>query len=86
MNFLDRIKKLINRILNTLQKSNSINGIEDASTTSEISIIDTSTLNINRVLTVEEKQRLETYSKEIDISSNQIMEYGNVKKKIKSKY
>lgn len=77
MNFLDRIKKLINRILNTLQKSNSINGIEDASTTSEISIIDTSTLNINRVLTVEEKQRLETYSKEIDISSNQIMEYGN---------
>ena len=54
-----------------------MNSIENAPTTSKISIIDTSNLDINRVLTDEEKRRVEAYSQEIDISSNKIIEYGN---------
>lgn len=56
---------------------NSSNSIENESVTNKLSIIDTSSLNINRVLTDEEKQRLKNYSQEIDLSSNQIIEYGN---------
>lgn len=77
MNFLDKIKNVINRIFYNPKKLNSINGIENAPTTSKISIIDTSNLDINRVLTDEEKQKVEAYSQEIDLSSNQIIEYGN---------
>ena len=77
MNFLDKIKNVINRIFYNPKKLNSINGIENAPTTSKISVIDTSSLDINRVLTDEEKQKVEAYSQEIDLSSNQIIEYGN---------
>ena len=77
MNFLDKIKNVINRIFYNPKKLNSINGIENAPTTSKISIIDTSNLDINRVLTDEEKQKVEAYSQEIDLTSNQIIEYGN---------
>ena len=77
MNFLDKIKNVINRIFYNPQKLNSMNGIENAPTTSKISIIDTSSLDINRVLTDEEKQKVEAYSQEIDLSSNKIIEYGN---------
>ncbi len=77
MNFLDKIKNVINRIFYNPKRLNSMNGIENAPTTSKISIIDTSNLDINRVLTDEEKQKVEAYSQEIDLSSNQIIEYGN---------
>ena len=77
MNFLDKIKNVINRIFYNHKKLNSMNGIENAPTTSKISIIDTSSLDINRVLTDEEKQKVEAYSQEIDLSSNQIIEFGN---------
>ena len=77
MNFLDKIKNVINRIFYNPKKLNSINGIENAPTTSKISVIDTSSLDINRVLTDEEKQKVEAYSQEIDLTSNQIIEYGN---------
>ena len=77
MNFLDKIKNVINRIFYNPKKLNSMNSIENAPTTSKISIIDTSNLDINRVLTDEEKRRVEAYSQEIDISSNKIIEYGN---------
>ena len=77
MNFLDKIKNVINKIFYNPKKLNSINGIENAQTTSKISIIDTSNLDINRVLTDEEKQKVEAYSQEIDLSSNKIIEYGN---------
>ena len=56
---------------------NSSHSIENESVTNKISIIDTSSLNINRVLTDEEKQRLKNYSQEIDLSNNQIIEYEN---------
>ena len=77
MNFLDKIKNVINRIFYNPKRLNSMNGIENAPTTSKISVIDTSSLDINRVLTDEEKQKVEAYSQEIDLSSNQIIEYGN---------
>lgn len=77
MNFLDKIKNVINRIFYNPKRLNSMNGIENAPTTSKISIIDTSNLDINRVLTDEEKRRVEAYSQEIDLSSNKIIEYGN---------
>ena len=77
MNLFNKIKNVINRIFYNPKKLNSINGIENAPTTSKISIIDTSNLDINRVLTDEEKQKVEAYSQEIDLSSNQIIEYGN---------
>ena len=77
MNLFNKIKNVINRIFYNPKKLNSINGIENAPTTSKISVIDTSSLDINRVLTDEEKQKVEAYSQEIDLSSNQIIEYGN---------
>lgn len=83
MNFLDKIKNVINRIFYNPKKLNSINSIENAPTTSKISVIDTSSLDINRVLTDEEKQKVEAYSQEIDLTSNQIIEYGNeISKKV----
>ena len=77
MNLFNKIKNIINRIFYNPKRLNSMNGIENAPTTSKISIIDTSSLDINRVLTDEEKQKVEAYSQEIDLSSNQIIEYGN---------
>ena len=77
MNLFNKIKNVINRIFYNPKKLNSINGIENAPTTSKISVIDTSSLDINRVLTDEEKQKVEEYSQEIDLSSNKIIEYGN---------
>ena len=77
MNLFNKIKNVINRIFYNPKRLNSMNGIENAPTTSKISIIDTSNLDINRVLTDEEKRRVEAYSQEIDISSNKIIEYGN---------
>ena len=77
MNLFNKIKNVINRIFYNPKRLNSINGIENAPTTSKISIIDTSSLDINRVLTDEEKQKVEAYSQVIDLSSNKIIEYGN---------
>ena len=77
MNVFDNVKKIISRIFYNLSMINSNNSIENESVTNKISIIDTSSLNINRVLTDEEKQRLKNYSQEIDLSNNQIIEYEN---------
>ena len=77
MNLFNKIKNVINRIFYNSKRLNAMNGIENAPTTSKISVIDTSSLDINRVLTDEEKQKVETYSQEIDLTSNQIIEYGN---------
>ena len=57
MNVFDNVKKIISRIFYNLSMINSNNSIENESVTNKISIIDTSSLNINRVLTDEEKQR-----------------------------
>ena len=77
MNVFDNVKKIISRIFYNLSMINSSHSIENESVTNKISIIDTSSLNINRVLTDEEKQRLKNYSQEIDLSNNQIIEYEN---------
>lgn len=77
MGIFAKVKKIISRIFSNLSVLNSSNSIENESVTNKLSIIDTSSLNINRVLTDEEKQRLKNYSQEIDLSSNQIIEYGN---------
>ena len=77
MDIFAKVKKIISRIFSNLSVLNSSNSIENESVTNKLSIIDTSSLNINRVLTDEEKQRLKNYSQEIDLSSNQIIEYGN---------
>ena len=77
MNLFNKIKNVINRIFYNSKRLNAMNGIENAPTTSKISVIDTSSLDINRVLTDEEKQKVEAYSQEIDLTSNQIIEYGN---------
>ena len=74
MNVFDNVKKIISRIFYNLSMINSSHSIENESVTNKISIIDTSSLNINRVLTDEEKQRLKNYSQEIDLSNNQIIE------------
>ena len=77
MDIFAKVKKIIFRIFYNLSMINSNNSIENESVTNKISIIDTSSLNINRVLTDEEKQRLKNYSQEIDLSNNQIIEYEN---------
>ncbi len=77
MSVFDNVKKIISRIFYNSSLLNSSNSIENVQTTNKISIIDTSSLNINRDLNDEEKKRLDIYSKEINLSINKILEYGN---------
>ena len=77
MNFLKILKDVINKVFYSPQKYNSISSKENAPSTSKIAIIDTRNLDINRVLTDEEKLKLEAFIKEVDLSINKIIEYGN---------
>lgn len=56
MSVFDNFKKIISRIFYNSSLLNSSNSIENVPTTNKISIIDTSSLNINRDLNDEEKK------------------------------
>lgn len=83
MNLFNRIKDIFKRLFYNPKSLNSNATHEKTPTISKISIIDTSSLDINKVLTDEEKIKLKDYSKEIDLSINKIIEYGNeISKKV----
>ncbi len=80
------IKNMFNNIFTPTKRLNSGNDLDSNSKASQIAIIDTSNLNINRDLTDEETQSVERFGKEIDLSIDSIITYGDETAKEVSNY